>query len=251
MFKNLVLITSLVFLGSCSSKNTMPETTADGKIPVEHFFRNPVARNIVVSPDGQMLASLQPSKSNRMNVFIRKVGETQWTQLTTIDDRDIAGMFWKGNDTILFTKDFGGDENFHLFSVNIKDKKSQDLTNFPNTRVNVVDDLEDVSTTDVLIGMNKRDPKVFDVYRVNVFTGQMYEVLQNDKNYTGYVIDHKGELRMAIATDGVNNTYYYRPNAKKNFKKVIALNFKDALAPIVFDAKNKNVFGLTDRKSVV
>jgi len=249
MLKNIALIASLFLVIGCSTKGDLDETKPlkEGQLPLEMFFRNPVARNVVMSPDGTKLASLQPYK-DRMNVYIRNVADTgkEWQLITNVTDRDIASMFWKGNDTILFTKDFGGDENFHLFSVNVTKKDWKDLTNYKETRVMVVSQLDDVSETDVLIGMNKRDAKIFDIYRLNVVTGATEMILQNPGNYTSYLVDHKGEVRVAVATDGVNNTYFYRDAGKKDFKKVITLNFKDSLDYAVFDKNNKNVYGTTN-----
>ena len=56
----------------------------------------------------------------------------------------------------------------------------------------------------MLIQMNKENPQVFDVYRINVNSGDMTVVGQNPGNITGWQTDHNGKLRMAITTDGVN-----------------------------------------------
>lgn len=236
---------ALVWSG-CSSK---PESTEvalkDGLIPLEDFFRNPVASSAGISPDGNRLVALKPLKG-RMNVFIKTVGEPEWIAMTAIDDRDIASVFWKNNDTLLFTKDFGGDENFHLFSVNLKNKEVKELTPYPKVRVNLIDVLETISETDVLVGMNKRDPTVFDVYRINVVSGAVDLVLENKKTFGSYIVDNSGQLRIAVASDGVNNTIYYRDNDKSEFKKVKTLNFKENLTLQVFDKENKNVYGVSN-----
>ena len=38
-------------------------------------------------------------------------------QLTRESARDISNYFWKGGSTMLYQKDFGGDENFHVVAV--------------------------------------------------------------------------------------------------------------------------------------
>jgi dipeptidyl aminopeptidase/acylaminoacyl peptidase len=53
-------------------------------------------------------------------------------------------------------------------------------------------------------------------------------------------------VRIAIATDGVNNTYFYRDNSEAKFKKVVTYNFKNSVMPMFFDSKNKNVYALSN-----
>lgn len=239
------MFVAFVFTTSCSHPGTTASTTKEGQIALEAFFRNPVAANISLSPNGQMLASLQPFKG-RMNVAVKEVTATEWKNLTKISDRDIGGLFWKSDDTILFIKDFGGDENFHVFSVNVKTAEMKDLTPFPKTRAQIVDDLEGISETEILVGLNKRDAKVFDVYKLNVVTGDLQLVLENTKTFMSYTVDNKGELRFAVASDGVNNDYYYRDSNKAEFKKVMSLNFKDSFSPVAFDKNNKNLYALSN-----
>ena len=231
-------------LGACSSKPN-PTVAKEGQIPLEDFFRNPVANNVEISPVGDKLAALKPLKG-RMNVFVRPTDGEEWVAMTSMTDRDISWMAWKNNDMIVFMKDFGGDENFHLFSLNLKNKEVKELTPFPKVRVQPVDMLDEISETDLLIGMNKRDPQVFDVYRVNTASGSVDLVLENTKKFSNYIVDNKGQLRVAIANDGVNNTIYYRDTEKSEFKKVKALNFKETLSPIAFDKDNKNIYGVSN-----
>lgn len=244
----LFLVATILFTSGCSNKpTTASDINKDGEISLEAFFRNPVASSVSISPNGQWLAALQPFKG-RMNAAIREINGTEWKTITHVADRDIANLFWKSDDTILYIKDFGGDENFHIFSVNIKTGESRDLTPFSGARAQLVDDLEGVSETDILVGINKRDPKVFDVYRINTATGASSLLLENTKNYMSYTVDNKGDLRMAEASDGVNNTYYYRDSGKGEFKKVLTLDFKQSFRPVAFDKNNKNIYAVSNLK---
>lgn len=242
----LVLVATFLLTSGCSnSPKTTTEKNQDGQLSLEAFFKNPVASSVTISPNGQWLASLQPT-GGRMNAAIREINGKDWKTITNVTDRDIANLFWKSDDTLLFIKDFGGDENFHVFSVNIKTSETKDLTPFKGARANILDDLEGSSDTDIIVGINKRDAKVFDVYRINTVTGAIDMILENTKNYMGYSFDNKGELRIAVASDGVNNTYYYRDNSKGEFKKVLTLNFKESFAPVAFDKNNKNLYALSN-----
>ena len=121
---------------------TQAEDAVPPQIPVRDFFRNPQAAGFSISPNGKYLALLQPW-NNRLNVWIEPVEGGEAKRLTSITDRDISGVSWKGNDVVLFAKDNGGDENYHLYSVDRDGKHQRDLTPFTGVRATLVDDLED------------------------------------------------------------------------------------------------------------
>src|ERR1035441_7624393 len=115
------------------------------QIPLRDFFRNPDKTAYRISPDGKFVSHTEPFE-RRMNVFVEpreQVGKGQAVRVTSETERDMGGYWWKNNDTIVYTRDFGGDENFHLFAVNKDGSNPRDLTPFDGVRVEVVDELED------------------------------------------------------------------------------------------------------------
>jgi dipeptidyl aminopeptidase/acylaminoacyl peptidase len=216
-------------------------------IPLEDFFKNPQKTAYALSPDGQYLAYLAPYQ-DRKNIFVQKIGDTTAQRITSITDRDLSGFDWVNNDRIVYVRDFGGDENFHLFSIGSDGKNEKDLTPFPNVRVEVIDELDE-DENHLLIGMNKRNPEIFDPYRLNINTGELTQVAENPGNITTWICDHDGQLRAAIATDGVNNSILYRENEKVAFRTVLQTNFKESVQPMYFDFDNSStVFALSNLK---
>lgn len=209
-------------------------------IPMEDFFRNPEKRSFQISPDGEYLAWLQPWKS-RMNVHVQKIGENDVIRVTDATERDLAGYFWKGDNRIVYFQDTKGDENFRLFAVDRNGENKKDLTPFEKVRAGIVDDLEQISD-EMLIQMNKRDARIFDVYRINVTTGEMKVIAENPGNITGWMTDHDGKLRIALTTDGVNTGILYRDTEGEEFKELITTNFKETLAPLFFTYDNMNLY---------
>ncbi len=238
-FITLALMATLVF--GCTS-TTKKNHLGQKLIPLTDFFKNAQVRSYSISPDGKFLAYLKPYQK-RMNVFVQDVeGKTPEKRLTNQTDRDISGFFWKENDTILFLRDFGGDENYHLFRVSVDGTDERDLTPFEETRVGVIDDLENIDDEHIIISMNKRDKKVFDAHRLNVKTGKTEMIAKNPGNFSGWMTDHKGKLRVASATDGVNTSVFYRDNEKQKFRKIITTNFKTSVSPLFFTFDNKNLY---------
>jgi dipeptidyl aminopeptidase/acylaminoacyl peptidase len=226
-------------LNAQHGKDEMPK-----QIPLRDFFKNPERAGYSISPNGKFIAFEKPYQS-RMNVFVRPIDGTEETRLTGETARDISGYFWKGNDRIIYIKDFGGDENFHLFSVDLKGENLKDLTPFDGVVAQVYDDLKD-HETDMIIGLNKRNPQIFDVYRLNVVTGEMKMVAENPGNITGWVTDHDGKIRVASTTDGVNTTLLYREDETKQFKPVLTTTFKEGVAPLFFTFDNKYLYATSN-----
>lgn len=212
--------------------------------PMKDFFRNPEKAGFSLSPDGKYLSWMAPYES-RLNVFVRPLAGGPDKRVTSETARDISGYFWKG-DRILYVKDFGGDENFHVVSVDLDGKDLKDLTPGEKLRAEIVDDLEDDDRF-LLISHNRRDPKVFDVFRVDARTGKEALVAQNPGNITGWMTDHAGRLRVATTTDGVNTSLLYRETETDAFKPVLTTNFKETVSPLFFTFDNRRLFVSSNR----
>ena len=183
---------------------------------------------------------------DRMNIFVRNLDEEEATQLTHETERSIDGYFWVDNTRILFMKDDGGDENYHLFGVNLDGSDLRCYTPFDGVRVRIIDDLEDIPDQ-VLIGMNKRNPEVFDPYRLDLKTGELTQLAENPGNWQGWMTDHNGVLRSVTAiVDGVNTQILYRDHDNEDFRAVLTTSFKDSVDFIIFTPDNKYVYAATN-----
>ena len=243
--KNISLIILTFSLFSCTYENTKQKINAiviAKQIPLEDFFKNPEKSSYQISPDGSFYSFMATYK-NRMNIFIQKISDSSATQLTFEEARDIAGYFWPNNEQIVFLKDEGGDENFHLFGVNIDGSNPISFTDFDGVRAQIIDDLPDQKDF-VVIGLNKRNNQVFDPYRLNLKTGETSMLAENPGNIQGWMFDHDGKLRIATAiVDGVNQSILYRENEEDEFKTIITTNFKEGFNPQFFTFDNKNIIG--------
>lgn len=209
-------------------------------LPMEDFFRNPESAAYAISPDGRRLAYAKPWKS-RMNVFVRDLDSEEERRVTSAEERDVGGFFWKGNDRIVYVQDRGGDENFHVYITNVEGTASRDLTPFEKVRAGVLDDLED-DPRHMLISMNQRDPEVFDVYRCDLDSGELTKLAENPGSVVGWMTDHEGRLRVAVETDGVNTNLLYRTSEDQEFRKLLTTSFKDSFDPILFSYDNRLLY---------
>jgi dipeptidyl aminopeptidase/acylaminoacyl peptidase len=247
--KYLLLLLILVF--------TSLQADTPKKIPLKDFFKNPVIGSYQISPDAKNMAFTAPYKK-RMNIFVqslelptgdnKKIKLGRKKRLSTVTDRDISGYFWKGNQTIIYARDFDGDENYNLFAIDIKSKETKALTPFKDVRVGILDDLEDLSDDEILITMNKRKKEIFDVHRLNIRTGEIKLEVQNPGNITGWQTDHDGKVRIAISTDGVNTSLFHRKDDKEDFQKIMTTDFKTSFSPVFFSFDNKDLFAISNVK---
>lgn len=217
------------------------------QIPLEDFFRNSERTGYQLSPDGSYISYMAPYK-DRLNVFVRRVDETDEhaIRITNETERSVAGYMWADNQRLLYMKDTAGDENYQLYGVHRDGSDDRAYTAFDGVRTSLIDDLEEQQGV-VMIGMNKRNPEVFDPYRLNIETGELTLLAENPGNIQGWMTDHDGHLRVATAiVDGVNTQILYRDTEDEPFRPVLTTNFRDVVSFMEFTPDNKEVYAATN-----
>ncbi|MCD0504344.1 alpha/beta hydrolase family protein [Bordetella petrii] len=231
-----------------------PAAQRPRQYPLKDFFRNPERGFFRLADDGQTLGFMQPSAVDehpaRMNIHVQALENGQPTgeprRLTHETARDISNFFWKGSDVVLYQKDFGGDENFHVVAVHARTGVVTDLTPHQGVRAGIEDDLPD-DPDHVLISHNQRDPQVFDVYRVNVRTGAAVLVAQNPGNVVGWQTDHAGKVRAAVTSDGLDTTLLYRDDEAAPFRPLITTDYRTTVSPAFFTFDDRKFYALSNR----
>ena len=79
---------------------------------------------------------------------------------------------------VLFTQDNDGDENFHVYAVDIVSGTQKDLTPYPGVRAEIVD-LSWKRPGVVAVGLNDREPEWHDLYEIDIATGQRTLIEKN------------------------------------------------------------------------
>jgi dipeptidyl aminopeptidase/acylaminoacyl peptidase len=177
----------------------MPTTLAAAPlIPREALFGNPTRSAGQLSPDGKWLGWMAPH-DGVMNVWLAPTDDPAAARLMTHStDRPIPTYFWSGDSrSLLYIQDKAGDENYLLYQVDVASGAERTLTPFDNTRVRVVGGSHAIKDK-ILVGLNNRDPQLHDVHLLDLETGALTLVLQNEGGWAGFLADDSLTLRWAI-----------------------------------------------------
>ena len=244
MHRTALLVSSLALaLSACSGKQQ--EATADAPpapkevelIARDALFGNPERAMVQVSPDGKHLGWLAPM-DGVMNVWVAPADDPAAARAVTDDQaRGILEFFWSYRpDTLLYLRDSGGDEDFHLYSVDLASNQSRDLTPFEKTTAQVVG-ISPNRPDSILVGMNDRDAKWHDLYRVDLASGTRTLVEKNTREIAGYIADGDYNLRFAQRSrpDGGMDILKRAGNA---WEKADEIPFEDVLTTRVLGLTN-------------
>jgi len=166
-------------------------------IPRTVVFGNPQRSSGSISPDGRWLGYLAPD-AGVLNVWIAPADAPAQARAVTRDRlRGIRNFtFAFDNRHILFLQDEGGNENFHVYAVDLETGAQKDLTPFPNARASIAG-LSRHLPGEVLVSANDRNPQFFDLHRIDIASGKRTRIERND-GFGQYVTD--AHFRPLLAT---------------------------------------------------
>jgi dipeptidyl aminopeptidase/acylaminoacyl peptidase len=175
----------------------------------EVFFADPEISGAQLSPDGMKIAFRKPY-DEVMNVYVKSIDEPfEAAKPITADDRPVPGFFWSEDSRyILYVQDKGGNENYNVYAVDPAGlpeaetgvPPARNLTPLDDVRASIVHTDED-RPSELIVGLNDRDPQLHDLYRVNIQTGERELLFKNEQNILGWDFDLDGKLRLATRMD--------------------------------------------------
>ncbi len=218
------------------------------------LFGNPDRASPQLSPDGSMLAFIAPVEvepgKTVLNVWVGPATDPASAKPVTKDtNRGVRQYFWAYNNThIVYLQDKGGDENWRAYSIDLKNGNAErDLTPFDGVRA----DIEGVShhfPDEIIVGLNNRNPQFHDLHRLNVKTGEMALVIQND-GFSGYVVDDQFVPRFAMkfGADGGNEWLRVKPGGQTEEWDKVPMEDTLTTQPIGFDKTGKIAYAIDSR----
>lgn len=197
-----IWIVSAALLLSAVLSTAAEKTLTNELIPREAFLSlGGAAGSPQLSPDGKLLAYINASESGVPNIWIRTIGQKD-DRMVTADKR--SGIFqyqWSADGRfLLYLKDRDGDENFHLFGLELKTGLERDFTPFTGLKAqNLLTSPR--APLEVLIGLNLRDRRLFDMCRINLDSGALELDTPNPGDVRWWLTDYKFQIRAAVSID--------------------------------------------------
>jgi dipeptidyl aminopeptidase/acylaminoacyl peptidase len=221
---------------------------ADNLIPRELLFGNPERKGVLISPDGKHLSWLAP-KDGVMNVWVAPVGDLAAARAITSDAaRPVRKYDWAHTAKhVLYEQDKAGDENFHVFAAELATGKALDLTPVPGARAELYG-RSVARPGHVVVGMNDRDPKMFDAYEVDIVTGERKKLVENKDGFVDFVVDDTLAVRLAQRMEPNGDVVMMAP-AAKGWTEWARIPSEDntTTAPVGLDQRGKTLFLVDSR----
>lgn len=266
--QRLILCLTMLLLTSTTNAqgNELKTMTADGKknetntkvetelLDRELFFGNPQISQGQLSPDGKFISFMKPYQGI-MNVWVKEFAEPfEKARPLTDSKQPLRGYTWtEDGNYILFVKDSDGDENMNLFAVDPNAEieagketpESRNLTPLKDVTAQMVHASQ--NNPDLLwVGLNDRDKAWHDLYKLEISTGDLELVYQNNDRITGYEFDWDDNLRLLSRTDPAGNTTLLRKDGD-NLVPIYETSVTENSGINGWDAKNENIYLVTNK----
>lgn len=174
------------------------------------LFGNPERTQGRISPDGSMMSFLAPL-DGVLNIWVAPAGDFDAARPITNDTgRGIGFHTWVWNgDYVLYLQDTGGNENNHVYAVNVETGETRDLTPVEEGVNASIYSGSARHPDEIIIGMNDRNPQLFDPYRLNVVTGEM-TLIEENPGFAAYDFDEDLTPRLAVGQTPSGGFMVYR-----------------------------------------
>src|ERR1017187_9443044 len=206
-------------------------------IPRQVLFGNPERVRPRISTDGTQLAWIAPS-AGVLNVWVAPANQGKgqgidWSAARVVTDdadRGIRMFAWAHDGRhLLYVQDAGGDENWRLHDVDTVTMQRRDLTPFDNVQARIIATSKR-HRNEVLVGMNRENPQLHDVFRLNLTTGELTKLIENP-GYAGWLADEDMVVRAAVSPlpDG-GFDLLVRDSAEDSWRTLVTIPADDAPA---------------------
>ena len=212
-------------------------------IPRRLFFGNPDKASPQISPTGTHLGFLAPV-DGVLNVWVAPADDPAAGKPVTRDtSRGIRLYSWTYNgNQIAYLQDSGGDENWHIYTVNLDTDEVRDITPVDGAQARIQRD-SPKHPGHMLVGLNDRDPELHDLYRIDLNSGER-ELIQENDGFAWFVADDDFNVRFAARLTSDGGSEYLRKSLDGEWEHSFFIRMEDAVttAPLEFDKSGQVLY---------
>jgi dipeptidyl aminopeptidase/acylaminoacyl peptidase len=221
-------------------------------IPLEVLLGNPERVQPQLSPDGRRMAYIAPvaapersgDANGVLNVLVGEIGKDDYQPVTHDTDRGVQGYAWCfDNKHLLYVQDQAGDENWRIYTVDLDTGEIVDRTPFDGVQAQIIARRRRFPN-ELLIGLNKDNPQLHDVYHLDLTTGELTKRVENP-GFLAWVVDEELKVRGGVAPqpDG-GFMVVVRDTEESDWRPLVTFPSDDAIAssPIGFTADGSGLY---------
>ena len=234
MKRHLLIITFAIL--SCNQNQKIVQ-----QYSIEALFSNTRSTGGSFSSNGDKLI-FSSDKSGIFNVYEMNLTSKEEKQITnSTEDSYFSIGYTPQTNEALYSSDQGGNENSHIYLI--RENKSIDLTPGEKTKASFMGWTFDEN--EMYFQSNKRDPRYFDLYKMNVKTLESKLIYENNQAYSISDISQNDKYLILIkqTTREVNEMFLFNIE-NKTYEKIS--DNKSNHSSSGFDKDNLKVFYTTD-----
>jgi len=217
-------------------------------IPRTVLFGNPDKAAARLSPDGTKLSFLAPV-DGVLNVWVGPVDDPAAAKPVTEDrKRGIRIYLWTYTpDHLVYLQDKDGDENWHVYVVDLEKGETRDLTPLGGVRA----EIKRVShrhPEEILLALNDRKPQLHDLYRFNLRTGEK-TLIELNTGFVDIMADDDYNVRFAFRMTMFGGLEALKMTETGEWETYTEIEMVDSLTtrPLDFDKTGNHLYMMDSR----
>lgn len=237
----ILTIVVLAFLLTACNQNRSEQ------IPVTDFFSYAEKSNFRMSPEGRYVSYLLADDNQQRQIYVLNMDlDNPEPQLLSDTALHVQAYYWVNESTIVYTSSVQPNGHTQLFAVQVEDQTTKAVLPPSSSRIRFISAGQG-NSDELLVSTNERDSAVFDIYRLNVTKGRKKLIAINPGNIIRWYADLEGKLRLALASDSLQETMLYRDSEQEDFSIVTSNSFHNSVVPLGFvKDKPNHIFALSN-----
>ena len=234
LFKRILFIICIGLFASCNSNSSVDH------IPTSFFFKKFQKSAFHLSPNGDYVSYLL-SQGTTTNIIIENTLNHKKIQITDFKIGGVKSYFWANNNTVFYVAQTTlGQQLYYVSSNGSINKCTLIAKNIDFIEKKLWDDRF------FLLSIQNNITSYHNAYSMDIRKWKPKIISLNPGNIIKWKSDNNGKIRLAVASDGLNETILIRNTERDTFKALINSNFINTISPIKFTKNNLSIYALSN-----